>query len=237
MISNRVPQSQKKREKSDDIMKKDTKCRSLAVRIAIYAALVCLLFVVWANWRVTSHAAGKTYDNTADIPAADAALVLGASPLLADGRANLYFTHRVDAAAQLYHSGRVRRIVVSGDNSRTTYNEPQAMKDALVGRGVPEEVIFLDYAGFRTLDSVVRMREIFSQDRFIVVSQRFHNERALYLARHMGIEAWGYNARDVGKSMGFRTLLREKLARPKMFLDLWLGKGPRFLGDKVDIGV
>ena len=132
----------------------------------------------------------------------------------------------------LYQAGKISYIVVSGDNSRKTYDEPTQMKADLVLGGVPEEVIFLDYAGFRTWDSVVRIKEIFSQDDFTIISQRFHNERAVYLARRYGLNAVAFNAKDVGK---FKTNFREKLARVKVFVDLLTNKKPRFLGEKIEI--
>jgi len=135
----------------------------------------------------------------------------------------------------LYKAGKISFIVVSGDNSRKTYDEPTQMKADLVLGGVPEEVIFLDYAGFRTWDSVVRIKEIFSQDDFTIISQRFHNERAIYLAQRHGINAVAFNAKDVNKYYGLKTNIREKLARVKVFVDLLTNKKPRFLGEKIEI--
>lgn len=152
------------------------------------------------------------------------------------GRPNAYFYNRVDAAAALYHAGKVEYLVISGDNGRKGYNEPQDMKEALVGRGVPAEAIYLDYAGFRTYDSVVRMEKIFGQESFTVISQEFHNRRAVYIAQALGLDAVGYNAADVAAYAGMKTRLREKLARVRMFMDLWTGKTPKFLGEPVEIG-
>ncbi|MBP5795958.1 MAG: YdcF family protein, partial [Bacteroidales bacterium] len=125
---------------------------------------------------------------------------------------------------------------VSGDNRHTNYNEPEAMRRSLVERGIPDEVIFLDYAGFRTFDSVVRAHEVFRQPNFIVVSQKFHNERAVFIAGKKGIEAFGYNAEDVGFNYGLMTYIRECFARCKVYIDLLTGKQPHFLGDPVDVG-
>lgn len=127
-------------------------------------------------------------------------------------------------------------LVISGDNGRKGYNEPQDMKEALVGRGVPAGAIYLDYAGFRTYDSVVRMEKIFGQESFTVISQEFHNRRAVYIAQALGLDAVGYNAADVAAYAGMKTRLREKLARVRMFMDLWTGKTPKFLGEPVEIG-
>jgi SanA protein len=109
------------------------------------------------------------------------------------------------------------------------------LKKDLIKRGIPASKIFLDYAGFRTLDSVVRCREIFGQHAVTIISQPFHNERAVFIARNKGIKAIGFNARDVNKYYGFKTQAREKLARGKMVLDLIFNKQPRFLGEKIII--
>ena len=121
------------------------------------------------------------------------------------------------------------------DNRRHNYNEPQAMKDSLVNRGIPKESLVLDFAGLRTLDSMVRSKEVFGQDSVTVISQQFHNERAIYLARHYGIHAIGYNAKDVSAYEGLKTRMRELLARVKVFVDFFINKQPRHLGEKIEI--
>jgi SanA protein len=136
---------------------------------------------------------------------------------------------------KLYEAGKIEYLVISGDNSREEYNEPQDMKDKLVKRGFPEEKIYLDYAGFRTYDSMIRMKEIFGQTSFTIISQEFHVERAVFIARHFDIDAIGYNAKDVESYGGFRTKLREKFARVKVFIDFLFRKKPKFLGDPVEI--
>lgn len=110
------------------------------------------------------------------------------------------------------------------------------MKEDLMAAGIPESAIYLDYAGFRTLDSVVRCKIIFGELDILVISQQFHNERAVYIARAKGMQAIGYNAQDVNAKYGFKTRIREYLARTKMFLDLWFGKEPKFLGEEIQIG-
>lgn len=135
----------------------------------------------------------------------------------------------------MYKAGKIEVIVISGDNSRNDYNEPEDMKNELMRHGVPENKIYLDYAGFRTLDSIVRMEKIFGQKSFTVISQKFHNERAIYIAHAQGLHAIGYNAEDVNIYRGFKTQVREKFARVKLFLDLWTGKEPKFLGEPVII--
>lgn len=138
-------------------------------------------------------------------------------------------------AADLFKAGKIDVIVISGDNSRKNYNEPMDMKEELMKQGIPEDRIYLDYAGFRTYDSVVRLEKIFGQKQFTVISQNFHNRRAIYIARHCNLEAIGYNAEDVNQYSGFKTMLREKFARVKVFVDFLIGTEPKFLGERVEI--
>lgn len=192
--------------------------------------------LVYANWKVPNDTEAYLYNNLDDIPYQKVGLVLGAAKTLGGGYLNPYFDYRIKAAKELYDADKVDFFVVSGDNGHESYNEPEDMRNALVELGVPDSVIYLDYAGFRTLDSVIRMKEIFGQDSFTVISQQFHNERAIYLAQSYGLSAYGYNARDVSLGrFGYKTLVREKFARVKMFIDILLNKQPRFLGEAVEI--
>ena len=215
---------------------KSRKKRKFKKKWVVWLGLVLLGFILYSNLRIDRYAKGRLYDTVSAVPHYHTALVLGTSPIGRNGGPNLYFLARIDAAAKLYEAGKIDRILVSGDNREVKYNEPTAMKKALVDKGIPEEVIFLDYAGFRTFDSVVRAKEVFGQSEFIVVSQKFHNERAVFIAGKKGIEATGFNAADVRASYGFTTRVRELGARCKVFIDLLLGKKPHFLGEPVDIG-
>ena len=215
---------------------KTRKERKHKKRWLLWLGLVLLGFVLYSNIRIDSYSKGKLYDTVSDVPHYHTALVLGTSPIGRNGGPNLYFLSRIDATVKLYEAGKIDRILVSGDNRKEEYNEPEEMKKALVDKGIPEEVIFLDYAGFRTLDSVVRAKEVFGQSEFIVVSQKFHNERAVFIAQKKGIKAAGFNAKDVHASYGFITHVREWGARCKVFLDLLFGKKPHFLGEPIDIG-
>ena len=207
------------------------------VRVLILTALGTVVLILAARHLVLSASRDRVFTElTTAVTPAKTALVLGCAKALPDGRPNLYFLYRVDAAAQLYHAGIVRHLIVSGDNSRTDYDEPTDMKEALVTAGVAAEHIHCDYAGFRTLDSVVRAREIFQQDRFIIVSQEFHAQRAVYIARHHGIDAIGFAAKDVTTRAGLRTRVRENLARVKAVLDVHvLRTSPKFLGHPVPL--
>lgn len=193
----------------------------------------CLLLIWQANTTIENDTKNFNTSNIEKLPQQKVGLVLGTSKTLADGRQNLYFNYRIDAAAKLYNAKKVEYLIVSGDNSQKNYNEPEDMKLALIKKGVPENHIFEDFAGFRTLDSVVRAKEIFGQKSYIIVSQRFHNERAIYLAEQNGIKAYGYNAEDVSRNTGFKTNVREKFARVKVFYDLWFGIEPKYGGKKV----
>ncbi len=186
--------------------------------------------IVAANYVVEYNTEEFVYKDLTAIPYNKAGLLLGTSKTLKSGLPNQYFLNRIGAAIALFESGKIDVIVISGDNSTEGYNEPEDMKTELLKRGIPENKIHLDYAGFRTLDSVIRMGQIFGQTRFTVISQDFHNRRAIYIAHAKGFEAVGYNAKDVDAYSGFKTQVREKLARVKVFLDLFTNKDPKFLG-------
>lgn len=204
-------------------------------RAAIFSLLFGLFWFFGANWAINSNAEGKIFDQVSQCPKVKVALVLGTSRTLKHGNDNLYFSYRIKAAVELYRAGKVEYILVSGDNSISTYDEPTDMKNALIAAGIPANKIFLDYAGFRTLDSMERALKVFGQKEVIVVSQRFHNERAIYLGEHFGMTVYGYNAKDVAKMGGFKTKVRERFARMKVFWDLLFGVDSKFLGDAVEI--
>jgi SanA protein len=197
-------------------------------------ALPAVAFVAWANFAAVHAGQGKLYDDVTKVPAGKVALVFGTDDRVKGGRENLYFRYRIDAAEALWKAGKIRLILVSGDNSEKYYNEPEKMKQALIKRGIPKDRIVCDYAGLRTLDSVVRAKEIFGLNDMVFVSQRFHNERAAYLAKANGITYCGFNARDVVTRGGLKTKLREVAARVNMWLDVRvLGTKPKHLGDKI----
>ncbi len=187
----------------------------------------------FCNKAVTNAASDKLYTDVATIPYNKVGLLLGTSKYLRSGRINDYYRKRIEATVELVRAGKIKYIVISGDNSRKTYSEPEEMRNDLIAAGVDSNTIYLDYAGFRTFDSMVRLREIFSQQNVTVISQKFHNERALFIASKEGIEAIGFNAKDVSAYYGFRIQIREYLARVKVFVDYIIGKKPKFLGEKV----
>jgi len=194
------------------------------------------IVLLCSRYVVTKESRWRLYDEAIKIPYNKAALVLGCSPYTRDGRTNLFFKYRMDAAVRLYEAGKVEVLIVSGDNSTHQYDEPSAMKEALIKRGVPSDVIYCDYAGFRTLDSVIRAREIFQQENITIVSQKFHNQRAIFLAKKRGIQAIGYNARELRSRSSLKTRVREWFARTKSLLDIYvLNRQPKFLGPTIEI--
>jgi len=199
------------------------------LRTGAVAAVFALTFLAFAEWRVARAATGRMFASTDAVPPAEVALVLGTGKTF-HGRANFFYEARLDAAAALFRAGKVRGVIVSGDNSRRDYSEPDDMKADLVARGVPAAYVTCDYAGFRTLDSVQRVRRVFGQTSVIIVSQRFHLERALYLAGADGLGATGFVAAEAPLRWWLRARSREVLARGAAVLDVALGRGPKFLG-------
>lgn len=216
-------------------MKAKTLIKRITLSLGAFMLLV-IAFTVYANVRVEKAAKERIYTSVDSVPHNKVALLLGTNPLNRWGRPNSYFTNRIKTASELYHAGKVDYIIASGDNHTKEYDEPTAMRDSLMANGVPEDRIILDFAGFRTLDSVVRAKEIFGCDSLTIISQADHNARALYLAEANGIEAVAISAPlRAGRWVRIRLALREWLARDKMMLDIWFGKKPHFLGERIEI--
>ena len=207
------------------------------IKTVILLCFLAAMVPLGAYMAVKVNARHKNFVSTANVPYNKVGLVLGTSPKMPSGKPNFFFTSRIDAAARLYKSGKVSYLLVSGDNGSKQYDEPTAMRDALVAAGVPAKAIYLDYAGFRTLDSVVRADKIFGQSSITIVSHRFHNERAIYIAEHHGMKAVGFCAKDarLTKRSLMTTLVRESASRVKMFLDFITGRKPKYLGEKITI--
>ena len=192
--------------------------------------------VYYAKYEIDSVSQGKVYDSIEQVPERKIGLVLGCSKYLSNGRKNLYFQQRIDAAKELYFSDKVKFLLVSGDNSTKYYDEPTTMKKDLIALGVPGNKIYCDYAGLSTLDSVVRTKEVFKENQFIVISQGFHVRRAIYLGLAHDIDLIGYAPQGVSGLGSLKTELRECLARGKALLDVkFLNRQPKFLGDPVII--
>lgn len=205
------------------------------VLTAFFAVVLLLLACnIWVILSTTS----QVYSEIRDVPDRDVALVLGTSKRFADGRPNTYFKNRIEAAARLYKEGKVKHLILSGDNRTQYYNEPRDMQNALMERGIPDTAITLDYAGLRTLDSVVRSKKVFGQEDVVVVTQKFHSYRAVFIGDYYHINTIAYTAEDVPFRESFNILFREFLARPMAVLDLYvLRKNPRHLGQPEKIGI
>ncbi|MCL4129348.1 UNVERIFIED_CONTAM: hypothetical protein GTU68_049556 [Idotea baltica] len=197
--------------------------------------LLSVLSIYFSNKLIETNAKRKVFSEINEIPKNKVGLLLGTAKTLRNGQINLYYKHRLEAAIKLFKTGKIKFIVVSGDNGSKNYDEPTDFKNDLVKSGIPESKIYLDYAGFRTLDSVVRIKEIFDQNSVTIISQEFHNERAIYLAEHFNIKAIGYNAKGISGKYSFKVKLREYLARVKVFVDIIFNVKPKFLGKKIKI--
>ncbi|MDR3459072.1 MAG: ElyC/SanA/YdcF family protein [Verrucomicrobiae bacterium] len=210
--------------------------RWLMVLTLLFAMLAAALSVL-ANRTCKKAAAGRIFTRIESVPANDVGLVLGTSRLMKNGRPNLHFNQRIAAAAALYHAGKVRHLLVSGDNHVASYDEPDDMRAALVAAGVPAAAVTCDYAGFRTLDSVVRAKDVFGLSPCTIISEEYHCPRALWIAREHGLDAIAFAAPDVGlKSWSLRADVREQLARSWCAVDLYvLHRGPKFPGPKEPI--
>ena len=197
--------------------------------------LLTVLAVYLADKAITTAAKGKLFSETNSIPYNKVGLLLGTGKYLESGHLNYYYQYRIDAATTLMKASKIKYLVISGDNSRNDYNEPETMRQDLIQRGIDSNLIYLDYAGFRTFDSIIRLREIFGQTSTTVISQPFHNERAIFIASKEDINAIGFSAKDVTGKPGLRVQMREKLARVKVYVDYLTDKKPRFLGPRVEI--
>lgn len=194
--------------------------------------------VIFSNVWVVGSSHSSVFHDVGAIKANEVGLILGTSKKIAPNRANLHFLHRVEAGAELYKKGKVKHLLVSGDNSTVYYNEPRDMKKALMELGVPKEAITSDYAGFRTFDSVVRAGKVFGLKEFTIVSDGFHVPRAVFLARSQGLEVVALASRDVAGKGAFKAKSREWLARVKAVLDVYLFRtSPKFLGEPVEIRI
>ena len=206
-------------------------------RVLFALCLLAILFVPLANYLISRASRGRLFSDLDKVPHRRVGLLLGCVRGVPGGGENPFFTARIAAAVSLYSAGKIDYILVSGDNNKDSYNEPLDMRDALLSAHIPPDRIYMDYAGFRTYDSVVRARDVFSLDQLTIISQEFHNSRAVYIAEHHGIDAIAFNAQPVAFRYSFDTLIRERFARANAVLDVALGKRPRFLGQAIRIGV
>ena len=210
-------------------MRNKRRWKRIGLTLVVVVASTALFFFA-TNRAVLNNAEGRVYPSTDSIPIEPVGLVLGSAPKI-NGYDNPFFTRRMVAAAELYRAGKVKKLLASGDNGTVQYDEPTAMRDALVRLGVPPEAIVLDYAGFRTLDSIVRARQIFGVDRCTIVTDDFHLPRALYIAAKRNVDAVGFQTDPLPRGVSPWTYVREVGARTLTWVDMHLtNRRPRFLG-------
>lgn len=201
--------------------------RKMLVKILLTVVTLVLVTVVACDVMVRLNARHRVYDSLDSLPHNKVGLLLGTSPVTPEGDENLYFNNRIDAAVKLVEAGKVDTILASGasyDVSYGSYNETKHMRDSLIARGVPPEIIVCDSVGYRTLESIMRAKEVFGYDSLTIISQKFHNERAIYQADHHGISTVAYNAPDVHIwHKWLKIHSRELLARVRLFIDLATG--------------
>lgn len=200
--------------------------------------LTVALIVAGCNILIYNKTKNQLYDEMEKLPYNNVGLVLGTSKYFSNGRGNLFFKYRMEATALLFKAGKIKHVIVSGDNHVMEYNEAVDMQKALLKLGIPDSCITLDYAGFRTLDSVIRCKKVFGQNKFTIISQKFHNQRALFIGNYYDIESVGFNAQEVPEGISVKTYIREYFAKFKAVLDLYiLHQEPKFLGNPVEIKV
>jgi len=215
----------------DRIMKKIR----LLFKTFIILILVFIVLCIYSYFSIKKSSSPFIYDRIENIPYNKTGLLLGTSKYTRKGMPNPYFYNRIAAAIVLYKSEKIKYLILSGDNRYKSYNEPIMMKKELIRRGIPDSVIFLDFAGFRTYDSVIRCKKVFEQNNITIISQRFHLERAIYIANKFGINAIGYEAYPVGFPDNLIIFAREFLARIVVLVDIYTQRQPKFLGNKIII--
>jgi len=201
--------------------------KTVKIVICVFGVLivVCFAIILICNQMVVNNAEGKVFSDIDSIKYNKVALLLGTTPQARFDRiTNYFFIYRIDAAEQLYKAGKIDQILISGDeDSLDGVNETECMRDSLVARGVPANAIILDGKGYRTICSVVNANKVYGLKSFTIISQKFHNERAIYQAEHLGLHVeniQAYNAKDPKSRRAYLTTIREYFARVKMFMDL-----------------
>lgn len=196
------------------------------------AALALVLVALINNW-VVNNSEAYVYSNWSLLPDNDVGLVLGTSPFTRSGKPNPQFYGRIEAAVQLYQLGKIKKIIVSGANPDSTYNEPRQMWRELTKAGIPSQAITMDFAGVRTFDSISRAKAVFNLEQMTVITQEYHAYRAVFIAKKLNIRVAGYAATSDNIGMFSRTYIREVFARVKAVLDLYvLSTEPKFLGSR-----
>ncbi len=202
------------------------RCSIIFLLIVISAVLLCYVWI--------SHVGKRySYQDINKLPYRQTGLLLGTNKYVAGGRINTYYRYRIAAAAKLYHAGKIDYLVVSGDNRKNNYNEPKQMRADLILAGVPAAHIQPDYAGLRTLDSILRMDKVFGHQDYVIISQAFHNQRAVFLAHAKGQSPLAFNAQSPPFKQMLKVLFRELFARVKAVLDLLLNTQAKHYGEPI----
>ncbi|MDP5253583.1 MULTISPECIES: vancomycin high temperature exclusion protein [unclassified Vibrio] len=207
------------------------RCCYCVIGVLLVVCLTIILIDRWISWQTNA----RIYHHIDQVPHYDVAVVLGTSKYI--GRTlNVYYHERIQSAIALYRAGKIEEFLLSGDNAHRSYNEPWTMKRDLLKAGIDDSHIHLDYAGFRTLDSIVRAKKVFDSRRFLIISQNFHCQRALFIAKANDIDAHCYAVKGDKEGLSWSLRIREILARSKAFLDLYIiHTQPKFLGPKEPI--
>ncbi len=192
------------------------------IRLIFGIVIAAVLFAIFSNILIISQTKSKIYHDITEVPIREYALVLGTSKRTVKGESNSFFDNRITAASELYKQGRVKKLLLSGDNRTKYYNEPNDMRKALLSKGVPESAILLDTAGFRTIESVYRCATVYNQKDVVIITQEFHAFRALYISQYYDMNAIAYLAEEVPVYSAAKVNIREFFARPKAIFDLYL---------------
>lgn len=215
------------------MFKRILKSKTLKLLTGLFLLLIAATW--WCNHWIVTSTQSQLYSNIDSIPFRKVGLILGTNKSWHEVE-NPYFKYRIEAAVKLFKTGKIKHIIVSGDNHLSYYDETKDMEEALIKAGIPDSCITPDYAGFRTFDSMVRCLLVFGQDSVTVISQRSHNERALFIANYYKMNTVAFNAQEPSTRFSLQTNLREYFAKCKAVLDLYiLHTSPHFLGQKIKV--
>ncbi len=208
------------------------------IRLSFKLLAFLLLGLVLVNGWIIFSTSPQVFSTIEALPSKDVGLVLGTSHRLSSGDSNRFFHQRIDLAADLFNAGKIKHIIVSGDNSTPYYNEPRNMKNALINKGIPSYAIDMDFAGFRTLDSMIRCKEVFGQDDIVVITQTFHSYRALFIGNKHDMTAVALSTENLPLDVRISVEIRELFARTVAVWDLFIvNKMPKYLGKEEDIQI
>ena len=206
-------------------------------KVFLTAIVAISILVALCNYVVFDATKNRLYSRIDQLPPNQVGVLLGTSKYARLGGYNDHYRLRLEAAVELFQAGKIEYILISGDNSTRYYDEPSTIRRDLLNSGIPSERVYRDYAGFRTLDSMVRAKKVFGLSRFTVISQATHNMRAVYIAQNRGIDAIAFNAGG-GVNTDLNNRIRELLARVLAVMEVtMLNTEPKYLGPTIEIGV